>query len=77
MYSQTQEWHRMRFLIPPWEGLLLSAALRLHIYSNAGRPWHYPQCTEAESVITTPIQTELLHSAGVTKDGGGERDAEE
>ena len=80
LYSQTQEWHRMRFLIspnPPWEGLLLSAPLSLHIYSNAGRPWHYPQCTEAESVITTPIQTELLHSAGVAKDGGGERDAEE
>lgn len=49
---------------------------------QAGRPWHYPQCTEAVSIITTPIQAELVHlwcggwgrgkrSGGEERDGAG------
>lgn len=61
------------FSDPPSDGFVHSAALRLHIYSNAGRPWHYPQCMKAESVITTPIQTDLAHRWCSKRWGRGKR----
>lgn len=48
-----------------------SSRTTIHIDSNAGRPWCYPQCTKAVDVITTPVQTMSVSMSVCTAESSG------